>query len=255
MSEPGSSLLVRDLRIAFGSAEGTQEIVSGVNLEVAPGEVVGLVGETGVGKSLVLAAILGVLRPPARVVGGEVLLDGVDLLSLPEKQLQEIRGKKVGFIGSNPHGLLNPLLPVGKQVANVLRAHERVSSSVAKRRVLEMFESVGLPDSERAFHTYPHELSGGMAQRVVIAAGLISGPEVILADEPTSGLDVTIQAQTLELIKELVIAQSLAMLLVTKDLGIIANYCDIVSVMEGGQIVKNASVFDFFAADSSPVID
>lgn len=223
-----------------------------VTVEVKDGQLVGLVGESGAGKSLLLASVLGLLDSPARVVSGAVTLDGSDLLRLSEGELAAVRGQQVGFIGPNPHTLLNPLVTVGHQVVRLLRAHQRIGKAEARDRVLEMFRSVGIPDPVRRFDSYPHELSGGMAQRVVVSAGLISEPRVLLADEPTFGLDVTIQAQVLELISDQIAATAgRSMLLVTRDLGIVANYCDWIYMLRDGRLVESQPVPDFFAEPRS----
>lgn len=243
-------LAIEDLRVARPGRDGgaEQELLHGVSLAVPRGKIVGLVGESGIGKSLLLAAVLNVLNEPARISGGSVRFGERDLLTMPEDELSRIRGKQLSFIGPNPHTLLNPLLPVGRQVVNFVRAHEGCSKDEAREKVLEMFRAVGIPDAARRLDSYPHELSGGMAQRVVISVGLICSPQLILADEPTFGLDVTIQAQVLELIKALVDSrEDRAMLLVTRDLSIVANYADTVNVMHDGAIVESATVHEFFA--------
>jgi len=244
---PDLVLSIDELHVGRDGRDGPQELLRGVSLEVPRGRIVGLVGESGVGKSLLLAAALDLLDAPARVTGGGVRFGERDLRSLPEQELNRIRGREMSFIGPNPHTLLNPLLPVGRQVAAFVRAHEGLSKEAARERVLEMFTAVGIPDAERRLDSYPHELSGGMAQRVVISVGLICSPQLILADEPTFGLDVTIQAQVLELIKRLVGSrEDRAMLLVTRDLSIVANYADTVNVMDDGAIVESAPVEEFF---------
>jgi ABC-type dipeptide/oligopeptide/nickel transport system ATPase component len=249
---PEAVLRISNLRTSRVSKSGTVELLKDVSIDVHRGEIVGIVGESGIGKSLLMASVLNLLNPPVRVVGGEVVFGAHDLSKLPDAELSRIRGKEVSFIGPNPHTLLNPLLPVGQQVVNFVRAHEPLSKSDARDRVLDMFKAVGIPDAKRRLDTYPHELSGGMAQRVVISVGLICSPQLILADEPTFGLDVTIQAQVLELIRKLVGSRDdRAMLIATRDLSIIANYADTVHVMHDGAIVESAPVSDFFRGPAS----
>lgn len=210
-------------------------------------EIVGVVGDSGAGKSLLVSTLTHTLRSTATVTAGKVLFEGEDLLTMEPKALRRVRGGRIGFIGSNPHGLLHPMLPVGRQVANILRAHHPLSKAEARARVLEMFTAVGIPDPVRRFDAYPHELSGGMAQRVVIAIGLICDPDVIIADEPTAGLDVTIQAQVLELIESLVRSrENRALLLATRDLGIVARFCRRVVILDAGTVAEQRPVGELF---------
>jgi ABC-type dipeptide/oligopeptide/nickel transport system ATPase component len=249
---PEAVLKIAGLRTSRVGKSGTTDLLTDVNVEVRRGEIVGIVGESGVGKSLLMASVLNLLDPPVQVTGGEVMFGSRDLAKLPEEELGRLRGKEISFIGPNPHTLLNPLLPVGQQVVNFVRTHERLSKDEARERVLEMFKAVGIPDAKRRLDTFPHELSGGMAQRVVISIGLICSPQVILADEPTFGLDVTIQAQVLELIRKLVGSRDdRAMLIATRDLSIIANYADTVHVLHDGTVVESAAVLDFFRGPTS----
>lgn len=225
-----------------------------LDLALATREIVGVVGDSGAGKSLFVSTLTHTLRPSATVTGGRVRFEGDDLLTLDPRRQQRLRGRRIGFIGSNPHGLLHPMLPVGRQVANVLRAHEPVSKAEARARVLDMFGAVGIPDPGRRLDAYPHELSGGMAQRVVIAVGLICDPDVIIADEPTAGLDVTIQAQVLELIEALVRSrENRALLLATRDLGIVARFCDRVVVLDAGRVAEQGPVRGLFRAPRTDV--
>lgn len=249
---PEAVLSISELRTSRVTKSGTADLLTDVSIDVHRGEIVGIVGESGIGKSLLMASVLNLLNPPVQIIGGEVRFGSRDLAKLPEAELGRIRGKEISFIGPNPHTLLNPLLPVGQQVVNFVRTHERLSKADARDRVLEMFKAVGIPDAKRRLNTFPHELSGGMAQRVVISIGLICSPQVILADEPTFGLDVTIQAQVLELIRKLVGSRDdRAMLIATRDLSIIANYADTVHVLHDGTVVESASVHEFFRGPSS----
>lgn len=240
-------LQVDDLRTHFATEEGVARVLDGVNFEMARGKIVGLVGGSGSGKSLLIASILNMVRPPGQLISGSVRFDGRELRGLREQELRKVRGREISLIGPNPHTLLNPLVPVGKQVAKFLTAHKSVPRQEAMEQTIKMFRAVGIPDPERRLRAYPHELSGGMAQRVIISVGLICSPRLILADEPTFGLDVTIQAQVLELMSDLVSRHGeRAMLLVTRDLGIVANYCDSILVLDEGRIVESGTVSEFF---------
>ncbi|GAA2728567.1 ABC transporter ATP-binding protein [Actinocorallia aurantiaca] len=236
---------IRDLRVDGG---GDRPFTLGpIDLALAPQEIVGVVGDSGAGKSLLVSTLTHTLRDPAAVTGGQIVFEDEDLLKAEPKLLQSIRGGRIGFIGSNPHGLLHPMLPVGRQVANVLRAHKPLSKAEAREQVLEMFTAVGIPDPLRRLDAYPHELSGGMAQRVVIAVGLICDPDVVIADEPTAGLDVTIQAQVLELIESTVRSrENRALLLATRDLGIVARFCDRVVILDAGEVVEQRPTGELF---------
>jgi ABC-type dipeptide/oligopeptide/nickel transport system ATPase component len=246
-------LSVSGLETHFYVRGGVTKVLNGLDLSVRRGEIVGLVGPSGTGKSVLVASILSLVKPPGKIVAGRVLFNGEDLLTVNEARLKRIRGKEISLIAANPHTLLNPLIPVGQQVANFLMAHHPVSKKAAMNQVLDMFKQVGIPDPLRRLGNYPHELSGGMAQRVVISIGLICSPQLLLADEPTFGLDVTIQAQVLELMKSLLAQRPEAgMLLVTRDLGIVANYCDRVAIMHQGRIIESGETRDLWQAPKQP---
>lgn len=246
-------LTVCDLETHFFVGGRVTKVLNRLDLSVRRGEVVGLVGPSGTGKSVLVASILSLVKPPGKIVAGRVLFNGEDLLRVNEARLKRLRGKDISLIAANPHTLLNPLIPVGQQVANFLMAHHPVSKKAAMDQVLEMFRSVGIPDPARRLGNYPHELSGGMAQRVVISIGLICSPQLLLADEPTFGLDVTIQAQVLELMKSLLAQRpEAAMLLVTRDLGIVANYCDRVAIMHQGRIIESGDTAELWQAPKQP---
>ncbi len=246
-------LSVSGLETHFYVGGGVTKVLNGLDLSVRRGEIVGLVGPSGTGKSVLVASILSLVKPPGKIVAGRVVFNGEDLLKVNEARLKRLRGKDISLIAANPHTLLNPLIPVGQQVANFLIAHHPVSKKAAMDQVLEMFKSVGIPDPSRRLGNYPHELSGGMAQRVVISIGLICSPQLLLADEPTFGLDVTIQAQVLELMKSLLAQRpEAAMLLVTRDLGIVANYCSRVAIMHEGRIVESGETRDLWHAPKHP---
>lgn len=242
-----SLLRVRGLEVSYPVPGGSVRPVAGVDFEIRGREVVGLVGDAGSGKSTVALALLGLARPPGRITAGEVMFEGRDLLKLAEHELRAIRGRDIGVIVQNPRAALNPMLRVGTQIANVYRAHNSATPAEARRQAVEMLRLVGINDPERRVDSFAHELSGGMAQRALIAMALSSRPKLLIADEPTSGLDVTIQAQFLDEMWRTVQETGSAMLLVTQDLGIIANYCDRVLVLHDGRIVEDAAVRDFFA--------
>ena len=243
-------LEAQGLTVVFPTGDRRTEIpaVEDFALTIHEGEIVGIVGETGCGKSTAAMALLGLVRPPGKIVSGQVNFLGKDLLKLPVKQLREVRGRDISLIVQDPRGALNPLLRVGEQISNVYRAHNTVNKKEAHVRTIEMLRMVGINDPERRIEAYPHELSGGMAQRVLIATALSSRPKLLVADEPTSGLDVTIQAQILDEMWDVVKQTGSAILLVTQNLGIIANYCDTILVMHEKHIVEQGSVRDFFRA-------
>jgi peptide/nickel transport system ATP-binding protein len=240
------------LTVAYPGEDGEVVAVREAGFSIGQGEIVGLVGETACGKSTAALALLGMVRPPGRRLAGSVLFEGRDLFAMPAETLREIRGRDIGLIVQNPRMALSPLHTVGAQIVNVYRAHNAVGRSEAMRHAVEMLRLVGINDPERRVHAYPHEISGGMAQRVLIAIALSSKPRLLVADEPTSGLDVTIQAQFLDAMWRASRETGSAVLLVTQDLGIIANYCDRVIVMHEGAVVETAPVRRFFAAPEHP---
>ena len=240
-------LSARGLTVAFPRERGPElAAVRNFVLEIRAGEFVGLMGEPGCGKSTASIALMGLVKPPGRIVAGSVSFEGKDLLELSEPELRKIRGKDIGLIVQNPRTSLHPMLTVGRQIANVYRAHNAVRKAEAAAHAVEMLRMVGINDPERRAHAYPHELSTGMTQRVLIAMALSSRPKLLIADEPTSGLDVTIEAQFLDQMWEATQATGAAVLLVTQDLGIVANYCDHVLIMKDGTIVESAPVRQFF---------
>lgn len=244
-------LSVRDLEVVYTSAGAVIHAVNGVSLEVKRGRSLGLVGETGAGKTTIAKSILGILPdPPAKVLKGEVFLDGEDLLKTSEKEMRKIRGKKISMIFQDPMTALNPLMTVGDQIAEVISLHEHCSKKDSMRKAMEMLEMVGIP-AER-YPEFPHQFSGGMKQRVVIAIALACNPELLLADEPTTALDVTIQAQVMEMIAELQKKLNTAMILITHDLGIVAESCDDVAVIYAGEIVEMASKEELFLHPTHP---
>jgi oligopeptide/dipeptide ABC transporter ATP-binding protein len=240
MNEP--VLEVRDLHVRIASRRGTVRAVDGVSFEVPRGEALGLVGESGSGKSMTLRAILGVLPAEAQVTSGQILLDGVDLVRLGRSDFNRIRGPKISMIFQEPMSALNPVMRVGRQIAEGPEVHLGYSRARAAERALELMRRVGIPDPERRFRAYPHEFSGGMRQRVMIAIALSCDPEIILCDEPTTALDVTIQDQILRLLAQLCRESGVSLVFVTHDLPVVAQVCQHVAVMYGGQLVERGDV-------------
>ncbi len=240
-------LSVNNLRTEFRTREGSFYAVDGVSFHVDQGEVLGLVGESGCGKSVTALSIMRILpEPPGRVAGGEVIFEGVNLLTLPEKLMRSIRGGRIGMVFQEPMTSLNPVFTVGDQVAEALIVHKGLKKDQALKRVAELFDSVGLPEPEKLLSAYPHQLSGGMRQRVMIAMAISCGPGLVIADEPTTALDVTIQAQILALLDDIRKKTGTAIILITHDLGIIAQMADRVAVMYAGRIVEEARTDDIF---------
>ena len=240
-----SLLEIRDLRIHYVTDDATVEAVNGVDLTIEKGETLGLVGETGAGKT---TTALGILRlipdPPGRIVSGEILYNGEDILQIRDSELRKLRGNEISMIFQDPMTALNPTMRVGEQVAEVIRLHEGCSKAAAIKRSVEMLEMVGIR-AERSTD-YPHQFSGGMKQRVVIAMALACKPKLLLADEPTTALDVTIQAQVLEMMRDLKNRLGTSMLLITHDLGIVAETCDKVAIMYAGEIVEYGDIYQVF---------
>jgi peptide/nickel transport system ATP-binding protein len=248
-----SSLLeVSGLKVSFRTDAGFKAVLNGVDLVVAAGETVGIVGESGSGKTVLVRALLGLLEDPFRIEEGSVRFRGEDLTKKSERQLRAIRGNEVALTTPEPRKHLNPLLPIGAQMAKIVQAHRRTSRGEALARSVELFRSVGIPDPELRLAAYPQEMSGGMCQRVIIAMALAHSPKLLLADEPTSGLDVTISRQILDLMAERVQEANSSLLLVSRDLGVIAHYCRRVAVMYDGEIVEVAEASDFFERPVHP---
>jgi peptide/nickel transport system ATP-binding protein len=246
-------LEVRDLGTTLFTRRGTMKAVDGISLAVGAGETVALVGESGCGKSLTALSIMRLLPdPPARIVGGQVILNGRDLVALPEQAMLDVRGREIGMIFQEPMSSLNPVATVRAQIAEVLAAHTDLDRRQAHARVLELLDQVGMPDAERRLDAYPHQLSGGMCQRVMIAMAIACSPSVLIADEPTTALDVTVQAQVLTLLKRLQAEAGMAMIFITHDLGVVAEIADRVVVMYAGRKVEEATVDDLFEAPLHP---
>ena len=245
-------LEVRNLKTYFFTEDGVVKAVDGVDFEVYPGEVLGLVGESGCGKSVTSFTIMRLVGVPGRIVDGEILFEGRDLLKLSEDEMVKMRGDRISMIFQQPQSSLNPVFQVGEQVAEVLQIHKSMSKAEAWTRAVELLQQVGIPDPERKAKAYPHEMSGGQAQRVMIAMALALSPELLIADEPTTALDVTIQAQILDLIHGLREKLGTAVILITHDLGVISEMADRVAVMYAGRIVEQAPVEVLFERPLHP---
>ena len=246
-------LEIRNLGVSFPGPRGRLEALGGVSLDVGKGKIVGVVGESGCGKTLTALSVMGLLPvPPARIDSGEVLYGGENLLSLTERQLMDYRGNRISMIFQEPMSSLNPVYTIGDQVGEVIRVHEKTSRGEEKRRVLELLDTVGIPSPAERYSSYPHELSGGMCQRVMIAMALACGPELLIADEPTTALDVTIQAGILSLIRRLRNEMGMAVMLISHDLGVISNVADYVYVLYAGKVVEKGSVGRLFSAPAHP---
>ena len=249
----GAPLLeVRNLRVEFPTRRGTLVAVDDVSFAIAPGEVLGVVGESGAGKSLTGAAIIGLLEPPGSIAAGQVLLEGARIDNLPPDAMRKIRGRKIGAIFQDPLTSLNPLYSVGRQLVETMQTHLDISAGAAKKRAIELLQSTGIQAAQQRIEHYPHQFSGGMRQRVVIALALAAEPKLIIADEPTTALDVSIQAQIIALLKKLCREHGTAVMLVTHDMGVIAETADRVAVMYAGRIVEIGPVADVIHRPEHP---
>jgi peptide/nickel transport system ATP-binding protein len=247
-----AALEIRDLVVAFETRDGVVHAVDGVSASVDRGRTLGIVGESGSGKSVTALTAMGLTRLPNAAIHGEVLLDGTDLLRLPDERMREVRGRRIAMIFQDPLSSLHPLYKVGWQIEEAIRAHEDVSRREARRRAVEALASVEIPHPSRLADSYPHELSGGMRQRVMIAMALVLRPDVLIADEPTTALDVTVQAQILELIRALQREFQTAVVLITHDLGVVAQLADEVAVMYAGRIVEQGDLDTILEAPEHP---
>lgn len=251
-AENNAVLKVENLSTHFVTPRGTVRAVDRVSLGVGRGEVVGLVGETGSGKSVTAASILNLVRPPGTIIDGRIVFEGEDLLKKSEREMGAIRGAKIGLVVQNVRASLNPLIAVGSQMTNVYRVHLPMSKKEARDHCHSMLRSVGFREPEQVARQYPHELSGGMAQRVLLALVLGLSPTLIIADEPTSGLDATVQLEVLDLMSRLIRERHASSLLITHDFGVVARYCDTVAVMFGGRIVERAPTREFLSDPRHP---
>jgi len=247
------ALEIKDLRISFGSDGKRVEVVSGVSVNIPKGKIVGVVGESGCGKTVTALSVMRLIpEPPGKIEGGEVIFDGADLLKYADRDMQSIRGNRISMIFQEPISSLNPVFTIGDQIGEALRTHLNLSRKEEKGRVIELLKLVGIPAPESRMNNYPHEMSGGMSQRVMIAMALSCNPEVLIADEPTTALDVTVQAGILNLIDDLRVRLGMAVLLITHDLGIIAEVADEVYVMYAGKVVEQGFTADIFKEPRHP---
>lgn len=243
----------KNLSISFKVDGGTVRAVNDISFEVREGEILGIVGESGCGKSVTSMSLMRLLPvPPAVYESGSIILNGTDILTLSEEEMREKRGSEVAIIFQEPMTSLNPVMKIGKQIAEVMLVHQKISKEEAKQRAIELIKTVGIPRAETIFESYPHELSGGMRQRIMIAIALACNPKVLIADEPTTALDVTIQAQILDLIKDMKSKFSTSVMIITHDLGVIAEMADYVIVMYAGKVVEKARVVDIFKNPKHP---
>ena len=238
---------VRNLTTRFHTRTGVVHAVEGVSFSLGAGQTIGIVGESGSGKSVTCYSLLGLIpRPPGKIHSGEAIFDGIDLLKSSERELRGIRGKRISMIFQDPMTSLNPYLRISKQLTEPLEIHEGLNGSEALKRAIESLEEVGIPEASKRIHSYPHEFSGGMRQRVMIAMALITRPEILIADEPSTALDVTVQKQVLDLLNERQKALGLSIILITHDLAVISESCEVVHVMYAGRIVEQALTTDLF---------
>jgi oligopeptide transport system ATP-binding protein len=246
-------LEVNDLKTHFFTREGVVQAVDGVSFSVEKGRTLGIVGESGCGKSVTALSIMGLIpKPPAKIVDGSVLFDGRDLTKLSDRQLEDVRGRQVAMIFQDPMTSLNPTFRIGSQITETLRRHLDMNKDAARKRAIELLEEVGIPDAAGRLDDYPHQFSGGMRQRVMIAIALSCNPALLIADEPTTALDVTIQAQILDLLERLREEHEMAMIIITHDMGVVAEAADDVAVMYAGQIVEQAAVLELFENPEHP---
>ncbi len=253
MGEEQNVLEIKDLKSYFFTEKGVAKAVDGVNITIPKGKIIGLVGESGCGKSMTARSIMGLLKYPGKIAGGHILFEGKDLVGLSERELRKICGNDISMIFQEPMTSLNPVLKVGHQVRETLLVHDHtIGKDEARKKVIEMFQKVGIPEAEKRYDSYPHELSGGLRQRVMIAMAMICKPHLLIADEPTTALDVTIEAQILRLMKQLRDETGTSVLIITHNLGVVAEICDYVYVMYAGKIVEQAPTCELFDHTAHP---
>ena len=248
----GPLLEVRDLCVEFPTRHGTLRALDGVSFDIAPGEILGIVGESGAGKSLTGAAIIGLIEPPGRLCGGQVMLEGQRIDDLPREAMRLVRGKRIGAVFQDPLTSLDPVRTIGHQLVETLRTHLPLSAAQARERAIELLRQAGLPAPEARLAQYPHEFSGGMRQRVVIALALAGEPKLVVADEPTTALDVAVQAQIIQLLRAVTQAHGASVMLISHDMGVIAETCDRVAVMYAGRIVEIGPVAEVIHHPAHP---
>lgn len=245
-------LEIDKLTVEFNTADGTIHAVDAIDLHIEPGEILGLVGESGSGKSVTALAILRLIRAPGRIAGGAIRFEGHDLIRCTEDQMRTVRGSRIALVPQSPRTALNPLLTIGRQISRLLELHAGLRQKGAHSRTLEMLDLVGISDPKRRAAQYPHQLSGGTCQRVMIAMALATSPRLLIADEPTTGLDVSIAARILELLRDLGRRTGAAIILITHDLGVVAETCDRVAVMHAGQLCETAATAELFGGAAHP---
>ncbi|MEO7380308.1 MAG: ABC transporter ATP-binding protein [Paracoccaceae bacterium] len=243
---PSPCLVVKNLTTRFGSDRAGATVVDGVSFDLTPGRTMALVGESGSGKSATALSLMRLIEAPGRIIAGKILLDGRDLLSLSEREMEDVRGGQIGMVFQDPLTSLNPALTIGRQIAETILAHNNISYAEAEKQAIDLLLRVGVTDAVERVHDYPHHFSGGMRQRVLIASAISCAPAIIIADEPTTALDVTVQAKILRLLHDLQLEMHASMLLITHDLGVVAAMADTVMVMYAGQIVERADVDTIF---------
>ncbi|MCC8101434.1 MAG: ABC transporter ATP-binding protein [Clostridiales bacterium] len=253
MEQKENVLEIRGLRSCFFTEKGVVPAVDGIDLDILEGKIIGLVGESGCGKSMTAKSIMGLLKYPGRIADGHIWFDGQDLAHLSEKELRKVCGKDISMIFQEPMTSLNPVLKVGRQVRETLLVHDRgMDKNEARRQVIGMFARVGIPEPEKRYDSYPHQLSGGLRQRVMIAMAMVCRPRLLIADEPTTALDVTIEAQILRLIRQLRDETGMSVLIITHNMGVVAEICDYVYVMYAGKIMEQAETYELFDHKTHP---
>lgn len=245
-------LTIRDLKVAFQVRGRDAYALDGINIDIPRGRIVGIVGESGCGKSMTAMSIMGLIKKPGRIVAGSIDFCGRDLIKIGKKEYADIRGGDISMIFQEPMTSLNPVVKVGKQVMEAIILHEHISKPEAKQRVIEVFNEVGIPEAEKRFNSYPHELSGGLRQRVMIGMAMICKPKLLIADEPTTALDVTIEAQILRLMKRLCEESGTSIIMITHNMGVVAEICDYVYVMYAGRVVESAPTKALFSETAHP---